>query len=152
LLKHHGFPGQIVTAVEGLDIDGMSSEDSEGELGTRRLFRIKKLPWRSDKLGTWFHRIDALPLKNAHDSVLTRRVEHRQRLTSDRISDKRSPPHGLPINLYNQDWLRGRDSRFLKRLGIKNDNLNLPTIDEYTPSIHKVTNYPFLEQELANTF
>jgi hypothetical protein len=117
-------------------MEGMSSEDSEGELGTRRSFRIKKLPWRSDELTLWLQRIDKLSLKNSHAEILARRVEHRRRLSSDKTSDKRSPPYGLPVNFYNPSWLGGRDSRFLKRLAINSTKLPLPKIDDYAPAAH----------------
>jgi hypothetical protein len=115
-------------------MEGMSSEDSEGELGTRRTFRIKKLPWRSNELTLWLQRIDKLSLKNSHAEVLARRVEHRRRVSSDKTSNKRPPPYGLPVNFYNPTWLESRDSRYLKRLGIRSTKLPLPKIDEYAPA------------------
>lgn len=136
LIRHHGFPDDAAKALQHLDMEGMSSEDSEGELGTRRTFRIKKLPWRSDELTLWLQRIDKLSLKNNHAEVLARRVEHRRRVASDKTSAKRSPPYGLPVNFYNPSWLESRDSRFLRRLGIHSTKLSLPKIDEYAPAAH----------------
>ncbi|KIM24779.1 hypothetical protein M408DRAFT_317077 [Serendipita vermifera MAFF 305830] len=47
LAKHHDLPDRSITLLENLDIDGMSSEESDGEIGTKRVFKIKSLPWRS---------------------------------------------------------------------------------------------------------
>jgi hypothetical protein len=131
-MTHHGFPAAAVSMVENLDLDGMSSEASEGEMGMARIFRIKKLPWRNPDLTTWLHRIDRLPLKNLHNSVLTKRSVQRERHFSDIVSTKRPPVVGLPRNLYNPHWLQRQDSRAQKRLAALDDDFDLPSIDRLT--------------------
>jgi len=133
-VEHHGFPDEAAKTLRLLDIDGMSSEDSEGEPGTRHTFRIKQLPWRSDELTVWLHRIDKMPLKNKGNEVLAHRMEQRRRVTSDKTSDACAPPHGLLTNFYKSKWLDQQDKRFVTRLGISRTKLVLPVIDEYVPT------------------
>jgi hypothetical protein len=119
--------------VETLDIDAMSSEESEGEVGMERRFRVKKLPWRNLELATWLHRIDALPTKNAANSVLTKRRTHRLREHSDIISRQRPALSGMPVNFYQAEWLQAQDSRTAKRLGAVEQPFILPAIDQFLP-------------------
>jgi hypothetical protein len=119
--------------MKDLDVDGMSSEASVGEVGTQRYYRIKKLPWRHPDLTSWLHRIDMMPLKNARQAIIPRRSECRQRRPSDLISDSRPPVHGLPMNLYSKDWLHGRSNRFIETLDPRRYMVDLPLIDQYVP-------------------
>jgi hypothetical protein len=133
LLKHHYFPEDAVEMVNALDIDGMSSEDSDGELGTERKFHIKKLPWRSEDLTAWLHRIDGMPTKNISNHILKSRRYLRTRFPSDLVTDRRGPVASLPQNLYRREWLEGQGLRALKRLGVREDIYLLPKIDEFAP-------------------
>jgi hypothetical protein len=120
-----------IQMIEHLEIDGMSSEDSEGEVGTHRTFKIKKLPWRSQELTTFLHRVDELPTKNAQNGILRRRTVHRFRLIKDIESVSRSPVERLCENLYNGEWLKGQDDRNRKRLGVVDSPFIIPRIDDY---------------------
>jgi hypothetical protein len=131
LLTHHGFPARSVELVKTLDIDGMSSEESEGEMGTPRTYRIKTLPWRSSAFTNWLHRVDDLPMKNKWNAII-RREDFRRRLPSDAVSDRRPPVERLPINLYSESWYKEKNTRFVKRL-MASPTYPLPKIDEYSP-------------------
>jgi hypothetical protein len=135
LLEHHGFPEESIRLVQTLDIDGMSSEESDGEIGTRRTYRIKQLPWRSKIMTNWLHRIDELPTKNRQNAII-RRMDHRKRVHSDAVSETRTPICGLPINLYSSTWYKSRNERFIKKLSVKQAEFLLPKVDEYLPNRH----------------
>jgi hypothetical protein len=132
LLKHHHFPKACVKMVEELSADGMSSEESEGEAGMPRVFKIKKLDWRSEELSTWLHRVDDMPVKNKQNSVLHHRSMRRVRNFSDKVS-RRPPVCGLSVNLYKGEWLGRQDLRSRRRLGDVDRPLDLAPIDEYLP-------------------
>ncbi|PVF92389.1 hypothetical protein CPB86DRAFT_841679 [Serendipita vermifera] len=133
LLRHHRFPKDCLKMVEdSLGVDGMSSEDSDGEVGTNRSFIIKNIPWRNEDLTKWLQRVDALPLKNKANVPLARRWKPRNRVVSDMQSTRRRPATGLPLNFYKSDWLMGQDSRSRTRLGAV-ASFELPKIDEYAP-------------------
>jgi hypothetical protein len=133
LLKHHGFPEESVEMVESLGTDGMSSEESDGEVGGSRTFKIKRVPWRGQGLTNWLHRIDGLPVRNVDNSVLMQRNNSRNRLISDLRSTRRKPVRSLPINWYKRGWLEGQDRRTKARLNIQEEEHILPTIDDFVP-------------------
>lgn len=119
--------------VRELGIDGMSSEDSEGEIGTERVFQIKKLPWRDQEVTSWLRRLDGMPHKNNRNEVLKGILYRRKRVPSDLETIRRGPVNRLPQNLYRRDWLKAQSTRSLKRLGAKDVNLVLPKIDAFIP-------------------
>jgi hypothetical protein len=133
LLRHHEFPEGSIQLLEHLDIDGMSSEESVGEPGTRRTYKIKKLPWRDQEFTAWLQRIDGLPLKNAQQSILPRRSDYRTRMVSDLVSESRPPVSGLPSSLYKAEWLQNRNPKFLEKLKVQDVKFSLPQIDQYIP-------------------
>lgn len=132
LAKHHELPNHALQLLNYLNTEGMSSEESLGPPGTRRTYKIKTLPWRSKALTQWLQRIDALPLQNANGDVLRRRADHRLRQISDEVSLSRSPVSGLPRNLYDGDWLKSRESRFKRKLGVKAMDYDLHKLDPYS--------------------
>ncbi|PVF91945.1 hypothetical protein CPB86DRAFT_845663 [Serendipita vermifera] len=132
LLKHHKFPEDCIDVVqEDLGVDGMSSEESDGEVGTVRTFKIKRVPWRSQDLTVWLHRVDALPTKNARNAVLTRRWPPRKRIISDLDSSRSQTVHKLPVNFYRGDWLTDQDERSRARLDVDEIPFELPKIDDF---------------------
>ncbi|KAG8767260.1 hypothetical protein FS842_004489 [Serendipita sp. 407] len=131
LMHHHKFPEDSIKMVEGLDIDGMSSEQSEGDVGSAREFRIKQLPWRSPDLTAFLHRIDKLPTKNGDNKILRQRSNERRRVTADLRSTRRLPISGLPVNLYRSEWLQGLSERDQKRLNVVDKAFKFPKIDDY---------------------
>jgi hypothetical protein len=115
----------------------MSSEDSDGEPGTGsntgRLFRIKRLPWRSTELTEWLHRVDRMPTKSSSGAVLAEMATYRNRVPSDLESQARPPVKGLPRNLYKTDWMRLQSKRAAKEVGLLAVDVPLPRIDDFTP-------------------
>lgn len=129
MAQHHNLPKAAVDLIEALDVEGASSEESEGEIGDQRGFKIKTLPWRSPHLTTWLHRIDELPAKNNLGATLPRRMGHRRRQASDLVSQDRPPVPKLQANLYNADWLQKRPPRFAKQLCCDGEFV-LPALDQ----------------------
>jgi hypothetical protein len=109
----------------------MSSEESDGEIGTQRNFKIRNLPWRDPDLTRWLHRVDSLPTRNAQNSRLVQRWISRQRNVSDLESTRKKSLTGLPINFYKSEWLMGQDRRSRARLNVDTTAFNLPKIDEF---------------------
>lgn len=134
MVKHHQFPDIAVQLLDKLDKEGMSSEESEGEPGTtERVYRIKKLPWRSPEVTQWLHRVDAMPTKNTNGAVLSRMASYRTRVTSDLESDSRPPIRCLLKTLYRPEWLRLQLPSSLKDLSVSNVKVTLPKIDDFAP-------------------
>lgn len=142
MVEHHQFPEIAVEILEKLDKDGMSSEDSDGEpgtgTGTGRMFRIKRLPWRSSELTEWLHRIDGLPTKNSSGAVLAKMSTYRSRISSDAESKTRPPVCGLPRNFYRSDWVRLQSKRAIREVGVSPMDISLPKIDEFTAVSHSI--------------
>lgn len=97
---------------------GMSSDESEGEIGTRRPYHVKVLRWRSSILTAWLHAIDKHSLTNSAGHTLSRRGICRDRFLSFKYSN-RPPPTGLPAAFYDPDWLAKQDDRTRAKLRIK---------------------------------
>jgi hypothetical protein len=114
-------------ALEILDVDGMSSEESEGEVNMKRSFHIKVLPWRSQNLTAWLHSVDMLSTKNAAGEMLSRRAMCRDRLLSHKVSTHRSAQRELPMSFYNRDWLRKLDPVTVVKLRVKKHG-DVPTL------------------------
>jgi hypothetical protein len=119
-------PIGTISFVEQLDLDGMSSEESDGEIGGDREFLIKRLPWRSAQVTAWLHKVDKLPTKNSNNEVLTRRATYRKRIEADIESVNRRPVPCLPKNMYSQTWLQAQGERACKKLGVKDVSISLP--------------------------
>jgi hypothetical protein len=132
LLRHHQFPERCIDMVENsLGVDAMSSEDSDGEVGTQRNFRIKSMPWRDQDLTIWLRRVDALPTKNAQNFRLMQRWTPRKRIVSDLVSTRRKPVPELPLNFYRSEWLMEQDRRNRARLKVDPTPFVLPRIDDF---------------------
>jgi hypothetical protein len=129
-LNHHHFPADSIALVEKLGAAAMSSEESLGEFGGPRKFKIKSYPWRSPELTTWLHCIDSLPLKNSLGVTMAHRTISRRRENSD-LESTHPPRKGLPTNFYNRDWVSRQDERTVARLSIKETPFDLPKIDSF---------------------
>jgi hypothetical protein len=130
-MKHHGLPSGVIDLVKMLGINGMSSESSDGDIGGNdRTYLVKRLPWRSDELTTWLHRIDALPRKNRVGVNLTHYTVSRKRELSD-LESVRPPRRRLPVNFYDREWMSQQDDRSRARLGINVHVFNLPKLDQF---------------------
>lgn len=130
MIKHHNLPKAAEALVEALDTEGVSSEESEGEIGDDRSYKIKGLAWRSPQLTNWLHRIDELPTKNVLGAVIPKRMARRHRQASDLVSGDRPPVPNLQRNLYDPIWLQKRPALYSKQLCI-NGEFVLPALDHY---------------------
>lgn len=129
IVSQYEIPGQALKALHLLGIDGMSSEESEGEVGQKdRQYRVKKVPWRSSAITHWLHSIDQLPLDERYK---------RSRIPSDLQSDRCTPPSHLPLSFYNWDWLESRSPLFRDTLDITEETIDLPDLAPYISLLHR---------------
>jgi hypothetical protein len=125
LVAHHCLGPLSTRVMDQLDVDGMSSDESEGDIDSR-VYRINRLPWRSALLTQWLHGIDGLPPKNKNGATIPPPVMHRVRLESDMCSQGREPVYGLAQNLYSSDWIQSVDKETVQQLGMSNKRILLP--------------------------
>lgn len=106
-IKTHNLSAFAMEMITTLGIDGMSSDDSEGEIGSKhRLLRRKNLPWRSPGLTKWLHHIDLLPKDSATSARWQAgRPQRLIRLDDPRISVRCRIPVGLPSSFYDRNWI-----------------------------------------------
>ncbi|CAG8605338.1 15219_t:CDS:2 [Acaulospora colombiana] len=132
LMKYHDFPSDSITMVKSLGVDGVSSEESDGESesGSDRIFKIKRLSWRSPDLTTFLRRIDELPLKKRGKRPLYQRRLRRRRVVADINSEGRDAVPSLPSNLYRTEWLQSLNERARKKLDTQKDAFVFPRIDD----------------------
>ncbi|KAG8830692.1 hypothetical protein FRC17_004412 [Serendipita sp. 399] len=128
LAEHHGYPDGAIKLIKDLGLQGMSSEESEGEVGGSRTYEIKRLPWRADVLSEWLHHIDRLSAVNLHQCVLYRRSYARNRRLSLMSSESRLPVVGLPHNLYDPTWLKHLGNSGRLRLRPQPQEFPLPNV------------------------
>jgi len=115
------------TAVNLLNHAGTSSDESETDNSGRKVYYIKKMPWRSEVVTAAMRFIDKDRNKTGDRSPGN---APRTRLSRRRgnISSRQAPP-GLPINFYHQTWYEGllpREKRELKAI----EPFDLPGIDD----------------------
>jgi hypothetical protein len=114
--------------LEMLGAEGMSSEESEGELRLPgRRYLIKSLPWRAPDLTAWLHEIDSLPAAYARP-YSSRTYQQRTRVPSNLVSKKCRPPIGLPASFYRQEWLATRSEWVVAKLQIMRGQCVLPPL------------------------
>jgi hypothetical protein len=134
MVKHHQFPDIATQVLDKLGKEGMSSEESDGECGTSdRIYRIKRLDWRSPELTEWLRRLDGMPTKNKNDAVLARMAFYRTRITSDLHSTSRPAVPRLPNGFYRAEWVRALGPTSLRDVSITKASVTLPRIDDFTP-------------------
>jgi hypothetical protein len=111
-----------------LDVDGMSSEESEGDVnGEDRRYHIKGLPWRSLDLSRWLRHIDQFPYELNPNN--RRRSTRRRRSESNKVSIGRVPPRGLPASFFCEAWLEQQSQGALHRLGLSvTEKMDLPKL------------------------
>lgn len=99
-------PSSAIDILSQLGMEGMSTDESEGDVKQRRTrrFLIKKLPWRDPRLTEWLHQIDGLsdaPSKTTGN----RSNKCTPRMPSALVSDSRPVPKMLPRSFYSLAWL-----------------------------------------------
>ncbi|PVF90950.1 hypothetical protein CPB86DRAFT_720344 [Serendipita vermifera] len=129
LLQHHGFQPEAIQVVNDLGVDGMSSEESDGEIGsTSRTFKIKRLRWRSRDITAFLHQVDELPTRNSENRNLFRLAPSRTRVIKDIDSLNRSAVGGLHKNIYDPDWLNQQDQRKKDELHPRESLFDIPRV------------------------
>jgi hypothetical protein len=114
-----------------LGTDGMSSEESDGEIGgSKRKYSIKLLPWRATAITEWLHRIDCLPHVQ-RDCLSCSPRPRRCRVLSGLESRLRGPPSNIPISFYQKEWLNLQSPMVLKDLRITIEDFILPPIPAF---------------------
>lgn len=126
--SHYQLPAAASEVIQALGLEGMSSEESEGEVGSKnRRYFVKMLPWRAPSLTAWLYQLDALPAPSGRG--LSSRIYHkRNRVVGERLSKTRQPPPGMPSTFYCQSWLASRTTTSQVRLMISLQLICLPHI------------------------
>lgn len=106
-IKHHNLSSFALDTLAALGYEGMSSDDSEGEIGKRdRRFHIKILPWRNEELTRWLHMLDSMHNNTTRSAKLpVGRPVVCTRTPSTKISFRRTAPRGLPRSFYDPLWI-----------------------------------------------
>jgi hypothetical protein len=101
-----GLPHIALHNIHTLGVDGMSSEDSEGEVGGQnRQFNVKSLPWRNVELTKWLHALDLMSSETLQNGKsVPGRKWHRDRCIGG-MPSVRAPPKGLPRDFYDTKWI-----------------------------------------------
>jgi hypothetical protein len=102
------------TMLEGLGVDGMSSDEEEIVNGQKR-YPILPPEWRDTRVTAWLRIFDSLYL---YTRLQSSAVDARGRMPRDRVSTARFSSSkrfvaGLPINAYKPSWLE-------KQLDVRN--------------------------------
>ena len=92
LKKHAG-------VIDSLGTQGMSSDETSVEGGVR-VYRIRKLPWRSAELGHFLHTIDRVT-EDIRDRNAPRGFAGALRLSGGNATHGRKPPKRLPVNFFD---------------------------------------------------
>ncbi|TDL13165.1 hypothetical protein BD410DRAFT_847262 [Rickenella mellea] len=101
--------------IEHLGRDGMSSDESEIEGDTEAAFYPRALPWRRE-MESELQLLDSEYLKRARART-KRGAKHIQRKRGIRkLVSKRDPAGGLPLCLYDDDWLVSQTKRAVHSL------------------------------------
>ncbi|KAI6149224.1 hypothetical protein BKA82DRAFT_145545 [Pisolithus tinctorius] len=128
-LRHSGSYPSAVSAVEQLGPAGMSSDESEHDVGHgERTYRITRKAWRSATVTATLHVLDALHLRARYQQQWNATAGAWPHLCvpSSQLSN-REPPSGLPKNFYVQEHLSSLTSEGLDNLLLQEDiPLNIP--------------------------
>lgn len=116
-----------------MPLEAMSGDETDHENGEAR-YAITQLPWRNPAIRSWFRTFDHLHLSTwfgTDDRALPGRFPH-HRVESRRIETCSNAVCGLPINMYNPDWLETLDPFEVRHLSIQPE-LNL----SFSPEIQR---------------
>ncbi|PVF92818.1 hypothetical protein CPB86DRAFT_801713 [Serendipita vermifera] len=105
-VNSNGLPDDALQTLELLGAEGMSSADSEGEETEHDHYLVKLHPWRAPTLTAW----------------------KRPRIPSEKVSETRDPPSGLPESFYSQEWLLLRSEWAKEKLAVLTMEWTLPDI------------------------
>lgn len=88
-----------------LGVDGMSSDESDGEDGSGPVFRVRRPIWRAPVVGRWLQLFDSLNLKRRQLMQDKRGCYPRIRVRSSEPSHSKGFVEGLPMNAYDESWM-----------------------------------------------
>jgi hypothetical protein len=117
-------------AIALLSYDGMSSDDSDVDVNNRKIFSVKKMPWRSTLLTDLLRHLDkdrnieTGPGERKPGNPFRNRVVVRQAKTS-----RREAPPGLPMNFYDSKWYDGLAHKDVRELNPQ-EPFDLPLVDD----------------------
>ncbi|KAJ6562035.1 hypothetical protein B0H19DRAFT_873242, partial [Mycena capillaripes] len=99
-----------IDMLERLGIDGMSSDESETEIADEEhhtQYQILAPLWRARELAAWLRMFDSIHniFRRSGDSLASRGAfPHRRKVGQKRSTNIKFVP-GLPINVYDQEWI-----------------------------------------------
>ncbi|CAG8657170.1 3287_t:CDS:2 [Acaulospora colombiana] len=124
-VSEYRVPEDASKALNILGPKGMSSDESEGEPGTRdRQYWTKTPEWRSPELTSWLRSLDALP--SSIFQVQTLNLP-RTRLPTESQSTRRPPPN-LPESFFRREWLESQSSSSRSTLRTTKGSIDLPNL------------------------
>ncbi len=102
-----------ISLLDRLGVDGMSSDESDGEecMGSEvhtaaPRFRVRRPVWRAQVVGRWLQAFDSLYLRRRQASQDKRGCYPRVRVRDNADpSTSKDFVAGLPLNAYDQAWM-----------------------------------------------
>jgi hypothetical protein len=101
----HAVWDQFGMMIEELGHEGMSSDDSEIDDDGRKVFPVRRMPWRSKEIERRLIQVDKdYNTTNAYgNSRAGNPPRHRTRRNAMKVS-RRKPTAGYPLNFYDRHW------------------------------------------------
>lgn len=116
--KQHGQPLlRHLDVLDALGVDGMSSDESDMDSNTgQKRYTVVKPDWRHHDLHEWLAIFDQFHhLGHLNSWSMDRRGAFAHvRVGSHKIHKDAHPPLHLPVNAYDQRWLDGRETMYVK--------------------------------------
>jgi hypothetical protein len=117
IAKQYGPLLRHLEVLDALGVDGMSSDESDMDPTTnQRKYTVVKPDWRHPDLHNWLGIFDHFH----HYSHLNSWSNDRRgafahiRVGSQKVHKEAHPPPHLPVNAYDQQWLEGRETMYVK--------------------------------------
>lgn len=115
---------RLLKLVKHLGEHGMSSEEEDdSEIGNAKItiYRVKLCAWRNPSLVDYLKFVDTQTAgyRKTHQGP---KAAPRFRTDESGVS---APPSGLPLSLYNQDWLKTQPPSVIKKLEVSKEVFEL---------------------------
>lgn len=103
--EEHAAWDQFGMLIEELGPEGMSSDDSEIDDDARKVFPVRRMPWRSKEVEKRLIQVDKdYNTTNAYGNLRAGNPpRHRTRRYAMKVS-RRKPAAGYPLNFYDRNW------------------------------------------------
>ncbi|KIK99309.1 hypothetical protein PAXRUDRAFT_132397, partial [Paxillus rubicundulus Ve08.2h10] len=122
----------IQKITQWLDIEGMSGDETDYILGTKKVVRCIELPWISPVISNLFKSVEsyqsAFREENMLEKVGNTSLEHRWEV--GRKVRKAAAIPGLPHNWYNDKWFQGLSPGARLMLSVSKD-VQVPSLELY---------------------